>query len=75
YQAFMDAKGKIDQLLNQRDYAASLLEMSRMKKVIDEFFDHVMVMIEDEPIRNNRLALLDGIGQLFLRFADFSKLT
>lgn len=75
YQAFMDAKGKIDQLLNQRDYAASLLEMSRMKKVIDEFFDHVMVMVEDEPIRNNRLSLLDEIGQLFLRFADFSKLT
>jgi glycyl-tRNA synthetase beta subunit len=34
-----------------------------------------MVMVEDEPIRNNRLALLDEIGQLFLRFADFSKLT
>jgi glycyl-tRNA synthetase beta chain len=75
YQAFMDAKGKIDQLLNQRDYAASLLEMSRMKKVIDEFFDGVMVMVEDGAIRNNRLALLNEIGQLFLRFADFSKLT
>ncbi|MDI7261479.1 MAG: glycine--tRNA ligase subunit beta, partial [Thermodesulfobacteriota bacterium] len=75
YRAFMDAKGKIDQLLNQRDYAASLLEMSRMKKVIDEFFDGVMVMVEDGAIRHNRLALLDEIGQIFLRFADFSKLT
>jgi glycyl-tRNA synthetase beta chain len=71
----MDAKGKIDQLLNQRDYAASLLEMSRMKKAIDKFFDGVMVMVEDETIRHNRLALLDGIGQLFLGFADFSKLS
>jgi glycyl-tRNA synthetase beta subunit len=34
-----------------------------------------MVMVEDEAIRNNRLALLDGIGQLFLRIADFSRLT
>jgi glycyl-tRNA synthetase beta subunit len=34
-----------------------------------------LVMVEDEKIRNNRLALLDGIGQLFLRIADFSKLT
>jgi glycyl-tRNA synthetase beta chain len=49
--------------------------MSRMKKVIDEFFDGVMVMVEDGAIRNNRLALLNEIGQLFLRFADFSKLT
>jgi glycyl-tRNA synthetase beta chain len=75
HQAFMDIQGKIDRLLDQRDYPASLLEMSRMKKAIDEFFDGVMVMVEDEAIRNNRLALLDEIGQLFLRFADFSKLT
>jgi glycyl-tRNA synthetase beta subunit len=34
-----------------------------------------MVMVEDEAIRNNRLALLDEIGQLLLRIADFSKLT
>ena len=75
FKSLIDAKGKIDRLLDQRDYPASLLEMSRMKKAIDEFFDKVMVMVEDEAIRNNRLALLDGIGQLFLRFADFSKLT
>jgi len=46
-----------------------------MKKPIDEFFDEVMVMVEDEAVRNNRLALLDEIGKLFLRIADFSKLT
>jgi glycyl-tRNA synthetase beta chain len=46
-----------------------------MRKPIDTFFDKVMVMVEDEGIRNNRLALLDGIGKLFLRIADFSKLT
>jgi len=32
-------------------------------------------MVEDEKIRDNRLALLDGIGQLFLRIADFFKLS
>ena len=49
--------------------------MIQMKKPIDDFFDGVMVMVEDEAIRNNRLALLNNIGQLFLRIADFSKLT
>jgi len=34
-----------------------------------------LVMVESEAIRNNRLALLDGIAQLFLRIADVSKLT
>jgi glycyl-tRNA synthetase beta chain len=75
YQAFIDAKEKVNRHLNKRDYKSALLEMIRMKGPIDEFFDGVMVMVEDETIRNNRLALLDGIGKLFLRIADFSKLT
>jgi len=75
YQSFLNAKEKISSLLNQRDYPSALLEMTQMKKPIDEFFEGVMVMVEDEAIRNNRLALLDDIGKVFLRIADFSKLT
>ncbi len=75
YQSFLNAKERIDQHLGKRDYPSALLEMTRMKKPIDEFFEGVMVMVEDEAIRNNRLALLDDIGKLFLRIADFSKLT
>ncbi|MCX8118858.1 MAG: glycine--tRNA ligase subunit beta [Desulfobacterota bacterium] len=74
YQTFTETKGRIEELLRRKDYVASLFEMSRMKQAIDAFFDGVMVMVEEEAIRNNRLALLDAIGKLFLRFADFSKL-
>jgi glycyl-tRNA synthetase beta chain len=75
HQAFIDTKEKVNRHLDKRDYQSILLEMTRMKGPIDAFFDQVMVMVEDETIRNNRLALLDGIGKLFLRIADFSKLT
>jgi len=75
YQSFLKAKEKIGLHLNQRDYFSALLEMTQMKKPIDGFFDGVMVMVEDEAVRNNRLALLDEIGKLFLRIADFSKLS
>jgi glycyl-tRNA synthetase beta chain len=75
YQSFLNAKERIDQHLGKRDYPSALLEMTQMKKPIDEFFEGVMVMVEDEAIRDNRLALLDDIGKLFLRIADFSKLT
>jgi glycyl-tRNA synthetase beta chain len=74
YQSFLKAKERVDHHLNNRDYPSTLLEMIQMKKPIDDFFDGVMVMVEDEAIRNNRLALLDEIGKLFLRIADFSKL-
>jgi glycyl-tRNA synthetase beta chain len=75
HQSFLKAKEKIGLHLGQRDYPAALTVMTEMKRPIDEFFDGVMVMVEDEAIRNNRLALLDEIGKLFLRIADFSKLT
>jgi glycyl-tRNA synthetase beta chain len=75
YQSLLKARERIGLHLNQRDYPSALLEMTQMKKPIDDFFDGVMVMVEDEAIRNNRLALLDEIGKLFLRIADFSKLT
>ena len=75
HQSFLKGKEKIDLYLNKKDYESSLLEMTEMKKPIDEFFDKVMVMVEDENIRNNRLAMLNEIGRLFLKIADFSKLT
>jgi glycyl-tRNA synthetase beta chain len=75
YQSFLKSKERIGLHLNKRDYSSALLEMTQMKRPIDEFFDQVMVMVEDEVIRNNRLALLDEIGRLFLKIADFSKLT
>jgi len=75
YQSFLKARENISRFLSQKDYETALLEMTQMKKPIDEFFDGVMVMVEDEAIRNNRLTLLDEIGKLFLRIADFSKLT
>jgi len=74
YQSFLKTKERIELHLGKRDYRSALLEMTEMKRPIDEFFDGVMVMVEDEAIRNNRLALLDEVGKLFLRIADFSKL-
>ena len=41
---------------------------------MDTFFDDVMVMADDASIRNNRLALLQKMRELFLRVADLSVL-
>ena len=54
--------------------AALLEELQRLKGPVDRFFDHVMVMVEDRQVRENRLNLLWNIKRLFNRVADFSKL-
>ena len=48
--------------------------MAQLRPAVDRFFEAVMVMVDDEAVRNNRLALLKGISSLVGQVADFSKL-
>jgi len=41
---------------------------------VDTFFDKVMVMADDEQLRNNRIALLSNLHAMLNQVADISKL-
>ncbi|MBI1922339.1 MAG: glycine--tRNA ligase subunit beta [Geobacter sp.] len=56
------------------DYLSALTEIATLKGVVDDFFDKVMVMAEDERVRTNRLALLQEVKGLFRDIADFAKI-
>jgi glycyl-tRNA synthetase beta chain len=64
----------VAQLSEQRNYQQALLEVSRLRPVIDHFFDKVMVMTEDDRVRSNRLALLQTLLKEFSTIADFSEI-
>jgi glycyl-tRNA synthetase beta chain len=55
------------------DHRATMECLLDLRDPIDRFFDKVLVMDPDERVRANRLALLQEIAGLFLRFADLSK--
>ena len=59
-------------LLEDGDYEKLLVDLAGLREAIDEFFDHVMVMVDDERIRKNRLILLAKLRALFLQVADIS---
>ena len=61
-------------LLAARDYTDALKQLATLRAPVDRFFDEVMVMVDDEALRNNRLALLQQLRQLFLEVADISLL-
>lgn len=69
------AQQKVEPLLAVRSYAAVLNELADLRDPVDRFFDDVMVMADDEGIRNNRLALLGELRALFLDVADISRLS
>ncbi|MEN8188795.1 MAG: glycine--tRNA ligase subunit beta [Thermodesulfobacteriota bacterium] len=66
---------KVAPLIEARNYSQALEEMLVLKAPVDSFFDSVMVMAEDEKVRQNRLNLLTGIGALFLEVGDISKMS
>jgi len=56
------------------DPEAQLVTLASLREPVDTFFNDVMVMAEDEGVRNNRLALLSRVRSLFLKLADVSRL-
>ncbi|HTS54586.1 MAG TPA: glycine--tRNA ligase subunit beta [Burkholderiales bacterium] len=64
----------ISSLWESRDYAGALRQLASVRKEVDAFFDQVMVMTDEQIIRNNRLALLSQLESLLNRVADISKL-
>jgi glycyl-tRNA synthetase beta chain len=61
-------------LCAEKKYDEALAEVAKIRKPIDEFFDRVMVMVEDEQVRNRRLALLGMLLGQFSNIADFSEI-
>ena len=64
----------VRQLREQKNYADALAQVSRLRQPVDAFFDKVMVMVDDERVRANRLALLRDLLNEFSTIADFSEI-
>ncbi|MDZ7752212.1 MAG: glycine--tRNA ligase subunit beta [Gammaproteobacteria bacterium] len=69
-----EAATTVAPLLEAGDYATALARLATLRATVDTFFDQVMVMADDPAVRNNRLALLNRLGGLFLATADISRL-
>ena len=67
-------ESKLSPLFAKGDYEAALFELASLQTPVDAFFDNVMVMAEDEAVKQNRLAILNRLRNLFLQVADVSVL-
>jgi glycyl-tRNA synthetase beta chain len=72
---YVESNGpKVDALRKKKDYIEALMLLSAAREHVDAFFDKVMVMVEDEKLRANRLALLRTLLKEFSTIADFSEI-
>jgi glycyl-tRNA synthetase beta chain len=68
------AAAAVEKLRATKDYEAALMEIAKLRAAVDTFFDKVMVMVDDDQVRANRLALLQTLVKEFSTIADFSEI-
>ena len=74
YAALLKVRDPVLNHIKNKEFSSALEKMGEIKPAVDDFFDNVMVMVEDPALRDNRLCLLRDISGLFSDLADFSKI-
>ena len=72
--AVTQAESTVAKSLAADDYPAALSDLAALRGPIDDFFDNVMVMDEDEGVRANNIKLLNKFVAVFANVADFGKM-
>jgi glycyl-tRNA synthetase beta chain len=74
HQQLVEVEQTAKDLFSKGEYLSGLNTLATLRPVVDQFFDDVMVMVDDEALRLNRLALLHKLASSFMQVADFSRL-
>ncbi|MGD8265335.1 MAG: glycine--tRNA ligase subunit beta, partial [Chromatiales bacterium] len=70
----LKTRKEVEPLLEEKNYSEALKTLAGLRERVDDFFDEVMVMDKNREIRQNRLAILKQLGDMFLEVADISQL-
>lgn len=71
---YSELKPGVEAARESGEYGRALRSLASMRAVVDQFFDKVLVMAEDQVVRANRLSLLRQLADLFLEVADISQI-
>lgn len=65
---------QLDELIAERQYRPALESFAALAPELEAFFKDVMVMVDDEAVRTNRMSLLRKVGGAVTRIADLTKI-
>jgi glycyl-tRNA synthetase beta chain len=74
FNALESAQAQVASLIEKLSYDEVLASLTVLKTPLNNFFDDVMIMADDEKVKANRVALVGKARQLFLSVADVSVL-
>ncbi|MDQ0339648.1 glycyl-tRNA synthetase beta chain [Caldalkalibacillus uzonensis] len=74
YTRYREVEEQVERLAEKREWDRVLQALFELKEPIDRYFEQVMVMVDQENIRYNRLNMLASIARIINRYADFGQL-
>jgi glycyl-tRNA synthetase beta chain len=75
WEAYQETANRVSAALSgRRDYDEAWEALKSLSRPIDEFFVTVMVNVDDETVRTNRLAMMQALDRLYINFADFTEI-
>ncbi len=74
YAHFQNVRESVVRNIEEKNYPEVYRFLSSFKPVVDNFFDHVLVMEKNVKLRRNRLGLLKYVTDLFSGVIDFTKI-
>ncbi len=74
YDSYNNIEERVLALIGKKDYDKALDILTSLKEPIDRYFEKVMVMVEDESLKNNRLGLLRKIYDIMMKVCDLSQI-
>ncbi len=73
YESYNNIEEKALALIDKKEYDKALDLLTTLKDPIDYFFEKVMVMVDDESLKKNRLSLLRKIYDIMMKVCDLSQ--
>ncbi|MCY8173828.1 glycine--tRNA ligase subunit beta [Bacillus inaquosorum] len=74
FDAYQTAKQNLQESFSKKDYEAALSSLSALKEPIDAYFDHTMVIADNETLKANRLAQMVNLADEIKSFANMNAL-
>ena len=74
YKIYKEKETQIKKLIENKEYQKTFSMLSSLYEPLDNFFKEIMVMVDDDKLKNNRIALLSLVDRIFKNMLDFSSL-
>ncbi|MCY8207227.1 glycine--tRNA ligase subunit beta [Bacillus subtilis] len=74
FDAYQTAKQNLQENFSKKDYEAALASLAALKEPIDAYFDHTMVIADNEALKANRLAQMVSLADEIKSFANMNAL-